>query len=76
LLFGVDPRRGDEGGQPVAGVEKDLPAVVVDGAVVSRRGEFHPPALLEPCVTVSRHTAPVVEPLGSAPWRQWTNMPG
>lgn len=43
---------------------------------VSRRREFHPPPLLEPCVTVSRYTAPVVEPVGSAPCRQWANMPG
>lgn len=43
---------------------------------VSRRRESHPPPLVEPCVTVSRYTAPVVEPLGSAPWRQWMKMPG
>jgi len=31
---------------------------------VSRRGELRPPALVEPCVTLSRHTAPVAQPMG------------
>ena len=43
---------------------------------VSRRRGSHPPPLSEPCVTVSRYTAPVVEPVGNAPCRQWANMPG
>ena len=43
--------------------------------MASRRRESHPPPLLEPCVTLSRHTAPDVEPDGSAPCLQWTNMP-
>ena len=43
---------------------------------VSRRRESHPPPLSEPCLTVSRYTAPIVEPVGSAPCRQWANMPG
>lgn len=43
---------------------------------VSRRRESHPPPLSEPCVTVSCYTAPVVEPVGNAPCRQWANMPG
>jgi putative transposase len=43
---------------------------------VSRRRESHPPPLSEPCVTVSRYTAPVVEPVGNAPCRQWAKMPG
>jgi putative transposase len=34
---------------------------------VSQRRESHPPLLSEPCLTVSRHTAPTVEPVGSAP---------
>ena len=34
---------------------------------VSRRRGSHPPPLSEPCVTVSRYTAPVVEPVGKAP---------
>jgi hypothetical protein len=34
---------------------------------VSRRRESHPPPLLEPCVKVSLHTAPLVEPVGNAP---------
>ena len=40
---------------------------VADSYEVSRRRESHPPPLVEPCVTVSRYTAPVVEPVGSAP---------
>ena len=44
-------------------------------ALVSRRRGFHPPPLVEPCVTLSRHTAPVAEPDGSAPCRQWMNIP-
>ena len=43
---------------------------------VSRRRESHPPPLSEPCLTVSRYTAPVAEPVGNAPCRQWANMPG
>src|SRR5947209_7221103 len=31
---------------------------------VSQRRESHPPLLLEPGVTVSRHRAPTVEPVG------------
>jgi transposase InsO family protein len=34
---------------------------------VSRRRESHPPPLAEPCLTVSRYTAPLVEPVGNAP---------
>ncbi|MDR7172914.1 transposase InsO family protein [Nocardia kruczakiae] len=49
---------------------------VGDSYEVSRRRESHPPPLSEPCVTVSRHTAPTVEPLGNAPCFQWANMPG
>jgi len=47
-----------------------------DSYEVSRRRESHPPPLAEPCVTVSRYTAPIVEPVGNAPCRQWANMPG
>ena len=43
---------------------------------VSRRGEFRPPALAEPDVTVSRHPAPIVQPSGRAPIRQWANRLG
>ncbi|WP_146051256.1 DDE-type integrase/transposase/recombinase, partial [Streptomyces noursei] len=34
---------------------------------VSRRREFHPPPLSEPCVNLATHTAPIVEPVGRAP---------
>ncbi|WP_329431362.1 IS3 family transposase (plasmid) [Streptosporangium sp. NBC_01495] len=37
---------------------------------VSRRRGSHPPPLSEPCLKVSLHTAPVVEPVGNAPCRQ------
>jgi putative transposase len=43
---------------------------------VSRRRESHPPPLSEPCVTVSRYTAPIAEPVGMAPCFQWANSPG
>ena len=43
---------------------------VGDSYEVSRRRESHPPPLLEPCVKVSLHTAPVVEPVGNAPCLQ------
>ena len=29
---------------------------------VSRPGEFHPQALAEPCVNLSAHTAPIIQP--------------
>jgi hypothetical protein len=32
------------------------------GTELSSPGEFHPQALTEPCVTVSCHTAPIVQP--------------
>jgi hypothetical protein len=30
--------------------------------LVSSRGEFHPPALSEPCVNLSIYTAPIIQP--------------
>jgi putative transposase len=47
-----------------------------DAYEVSRRRGLHPPPLVEPCVKVSLHTAPAVEPVGSAPCCQWANMAG
>ena len=38
-----------------------------DSYEVSQRRESHPPLLSEPGVTVSRHRAPTVEPVGIAP---------
>jgi putative transposase len=49
---------------------------VGDSFEVSRRRESHPPPLSEPCLTVSRYTAPAVEPVGNAPCFQCANMPG
>ena len=43
---------------------------------VSRRGELHPPALAEPDMNLSAHPAPIVQPSGRAPNRQWANRPG
>jgi hypothetical protein len=42
----------------------------------SGRGESHPPALAEPCVNLSAHTAPITQPYGHAPSRQCTNRVG
>ena len=42
----------------------------------SRRGESHPPALAEPGVNLSAHRAPIVQPSGRTPNRQWANRPG
>ena len=44
--------------------------------LVSSRGESHPPALLEPYVTVSRHTAPAVRPEWRAMRCQWAKSVG
>ena len=41
-----------------------------DSYEVSRRRGSHPPPLSEPCVKVSLHTAPIVEPVGNAPCLQ------
>src|SRR3954468_9820798 len=54
---------------------------VVAGAVheddeVSRRRESHPPPLAEPCGSLSAHTAPIAQPSGLRPNRQWANMLG
>src|SRR5215207_2851066 len=40
---------------------------------VSSRGESHPSALSEPCLSLSTHTAPIVQPSGRTPSRQWAN---
>jgi putative transposase len=55
-----------------------IPSVGATGICyeVSRRRESRPPPLSELCLTVSRYTAPVVEPVGKAPCRQWANTPG
>src|SRR5450755_4612450 len=42
----------------------------------SRRRESHPPALAEPGVNLSAHRAPIVQPSGRTPQRQWANRPG
>ena len=38
---------------------------------VSGRGESHPPALSEPDVNLSTHPAPIIQPHGTSPSRQW-----
>ncbi len=42
----------------------------------SRRGESHPPPLAEPCGSLSAYTAPIVQPSGLRPNRQWANKAG
>jgi transposase InsO family protein len=49
---------------------------VGDAYEVSSPGGLHPRALSEPCVKVSLHTAPTVEPVGRAPCRQCANNAG
>jgi hypothetical protein len=49
-----------------AGIDASVGSVG-DAFEVSQRRGFHPPLLLEPGVTVSRHRAPTVEPVGIAP---------
>ena len=43
---------------------------------VSRREEFHLPALAEPDVNLAAHPAPIVQPSGRSPQRQCANRPG
>lgn len=42
---------------------------------VSGRGESHPPALAEPDVNLSAHPAPIIQPHGTSPRRQWAKRP-
>ncbi|HZC23000.1 MAG TPA: DDE-type integrase/transposase/recombinase, partial [Candidatus Binatia bacterium] len=49
-----------------SGVDASI-GTVGDALEVSQRRGFHPPLLSEPGVTVSRHRAPTVEPVGIAP---------
>src|SRR5215218_528005 len=52
-------------------------AATTDTSVrVSSPGEFHPRALAEPCVNLSIYTAPIVQPDGLMPMRQWANRFG
>src|SRR6266576_476837 len=44
--------------------------------LVSSRGESHPSALSELCMTLSAHTAPIVQPSGRTPSRQCANSFG
>jgi hypothetical protein len=69
--FAFDPR-----GQATLGVVSGRRRQGKTYLVASRRRESHPPPLSEPCLTVSRYTAPAVEPVGNAPCFQCANMPG
>jgi hypothetical protein len=42
----------------------------------SSRGEFRPPALSEPGVSLSTHRAPIIQPHGRAPAVQWAKSLG
>src|SRR3954454_1559027 len=53
-----------------------VPPVLEAHHEVSRRRESHPPALAEPGVNLSAHRAPIVQPSGRTPKRQWANRPG
>src|SRR5687767_6126169 len=50
--------------------------VLIMSVLVSSRRGFHPPALPEPYVTVSRHTAPTGRPAGGVRRYQWANSLG
>ena len=58
--------------------EQDIQPLQPDGVdgEESGRGESHPPALAEPCVNLSAHTAPITQPYGHAPSRQCANRVG
>ena len=43
--------------------------------VPSRPGEFHPEPLTEPDVSLSTHPAPIIQPHGTSPNRQWAKRP-
>jgi hypothetical protein len=48
----------------------------IEADQASSRGEFHPPALSEPCVNLSIHTAPITRSHGRKPSCQWANRFG
>ena len=48
----------------------------IEADQASSRGEFHPPALSEPCVNLSIHTAPITRSHGRNPSCQWANRFG
>src|SRR5207248_7875349 len=65
--------------QPLDQLGQEPPRILFvlkpDG-VESRRREFHPPPLAEPGVNLSTHRAPIVQPPGLRPTRQWANSRG
>ena len=66
-------------GQHFAGKLLGVPGLVLAAAghdEVSRREEFHLPALAEPDVNLAAHPAPIVQPSGRSPQRQCANRPG
>ena len=68
----VRPRQTRMGARPLALCHSKL----VAQHEVSRRRESHPPPLAEPCGSLSAHTAPIVQPSGLTPNRQWANRSG
>ena len=58
------PRRSNDG-------QTILNAIWLDSesALASSRGEFHPPALSEPCVNLSIYTAPIIRSSAVTVWR-------
>ena len=57
----------------MSGVSADSPPLL---HVASGRGESHPPALSEPCVNLSIHSAPITQSHGRTPNCQWAKSPG
>src|SRR5438309_10980367 len=65
--------------EPVAKVSPELLCVfpmLKSHHEVSRREGSHLPALAEPGVNLSAHRAPIVQPSGRRPQRQWANRSG
>ena len=59
-----------DSGRPLIGLLGLLPGRAQHDEV-SGRGESHPPALAEPDVSLSTHPAPIIQPHGTSPSRQW-----
>jgi len=68
-------RFDDLTGTVLAGHHQPLRVWVLCLYLASRPGEFHPQALLEPCLNLSVHTAPDVRPL-TCSTRQCANRAG
>ena len=70
LRFRTQAELTEKRGQPGQSGGR-LTSVPTDHEEVSGRGESHPPALAEPGVNLSTHRAPIIQPHGTSPSRQW-----